>query len=166
LTARLFTVYGPGEHPSRLLPSLLAAAGTGQPLRLTSGEQQRDFTYVQDVAHALLGLGLATTSPGAIVNVATGRLSSVRHFAEIAAAAAGLPANLLLFGALPTRPEEMYHGQVPVDRCRQLLGWVPGTSLAEGIRMTVEFEARRSAWSTSDEVHRDGPARQLHAAPH
>jgi nucleoside-diphosphate-sugar epimerase len=37
LTARLFTVYGPGEHAGRLLPALLEVARTGEPLDLTAG---------------------------------------------------------------------------------------------------------------------------------
>jgi len=58
VTARLFTVYGPGEHAERLLPSLLRAARTGETLPLTAGEQRRDFTYVGDVAEGLLRLGV------------------------------------------------------------------------------------------------------------
>ena len=56
LTARLFTVYGPGELQNRLLPSLVDTARTGRPLLLTAGNQKRDFTYVEDVAHGLLRL--------------------------------------------------------------------------------------------------------------
>ncbi|HWO88892.1 MAG TPA: NAD(P)-dependent oxidoreductase [Gemmatimonadales bacterium] len=137
LTARLFTVYGPGEHPSRLLPSLMEAARSGQPLRLTSGEQRRDFTFIQDAAIALLRLGVVSSVSGEIVNVATGKLISVREFAETAAHCLGLPRHLLQFGALPTRPEEMYHPEVPVERCRRLLGWVPSTTIRDGIRQTL-----------------------------
>jgi len=63
LTARLFSVYGPGELPKRLLPSLLETASTEQPLPLTVGRQKRDFTYVEDIAEGLLRLGLSTALP-------------------------------------------------------------------------------------------------------
>ena len=43
LTARLFTVYGPGEHAGRLLPSLWETAKTGKPISLTTWEQKRGF---------------------------------------------------------------------------------------------------------------------------
>ena len=46
LTVRLFTVYGPGEHAGRLLPSLLEAARRGNDFLLSVGYQQRDFAYV------------------------------------------------------------------------------------------------------------------------
>ncbi len=142
VTARLFTVYGPGEHPGRLLPSLIHAARTGEPLPMTTGEQQRDFTYVEDVAEGLLRLGRAATRPGEVVNLATGRLASVRHFAHTAAEILHIPSDRLRFASLPVRSGEMKHNEVNIARLNQLLQWVPATSIEEGIQKTVNFNAR------------------------
>jgi nucleoside-diphosphate-sugar epimerase len=148
LTARLFTVYGPGEHQGRLLPSLLETAQTRKPLALTTGKQKRDFTYVEDVAEGLLRLGLATTRPGEIVNLATGQLTSVRGFAETAGRILGIPTAHLKFGLLPTRAEEMEHAPVAVERLQRLTAWLPQTGIAEGVRKTLDFES-----SCGDQVH-------------
>jgi nucleoside-diphosphate-sugar epimerase len=138
LTARLFTVYGPGEHAGRLLPSLIETCRTGQSLKLTVGLQRRDFTYVEDVADGLLRLGLAVrVEPGDIVNLATGRLVSVGKFIELAASVLKIPAACLQFGALPTRHEEMEHGDISIDRLREVLSWVPSTSIEEGVRASI-----------------------------
>jgi len=142
LTARLFTVYGPGEHGGRLLPSLLEAARTCRPLELTAGVQRRDFTYVEDVAEGLLRLGAASARPGEVVNLATGRLTSVGAFARTAATILGIPREGLKFSAIPLRPEEMEHSPVTVERLKRLTGWTPPTSLAEGIRQTLAFVSR------------------------
>jgi UDP-glucose 4-epimerase len=139
LTARLFTVYGPGEHAGRLLPSLLKAASNGSSLPLSSGEQKRDFTYVEDVAAGLLHLGLSTVKYGKIVNLATGRLTSVRNFVETAAKVLQIPAEKLIFGAFPTRPEEMQHDPVTIERLKGLTGWFPPTDISEGIYKTMVF---------------------------
>jgi nucleoside-diphosphate-sugar epimerase len=136
LTARLFTVYGPGEHPGRLLPMLLEAARTGAAVELTCGLQQRDFTYVEDVAEGLCRLGLSQAVPGEIVNLATGRLTSVRTFAETAAAILNIPCERLVFGKIPVRPHEMEHSAVRIDRLRSLLSWAPAVGIEEGIRKT------------------------------
>jgi nucleoside-diphosphate-sugar epimerase len=138
LSARLFTVYGPGERPGRLLPTLIAARAGSGPIELTAGLQQRDFTYVDDVAEGLLRLGLhpEPLAEGAL-NLATGRLESVREFALRAAGELGIPAERLKFGALPTRPEEMAHDPVFVRRLFELVGWTPGTSIEEGVRQTA-----------------------------
>lgn len=143
VTARLFTVYGPGEQATRLLPSLVAAARSGDMLSLTSGTQRRDFTYVGDVAEGLVRLGaLLQASP--IINLSTGRLSSVREFVECAAALLGLSDSQLRFGALPARPDELHQGPANVSLLRHHLGWVPQRSIADGIQHTIDFERRFS----------------------
>lgn len=146
LTARLFTVYGPGEHDGRLLPSVLRAAGSGDRLRLTEGGQARDFTYVGDVAEGLLRLGASSAEPGETVNLATGTLTEVRTFVETAARVLSIPEERLLFGALPTRPEEMLHDDVSIERLEALTAWRPKTSIAEGVARTVRFEERYGRW--------------------
>lgn len=140
LTARLFTVYGPGEPAGRLLPTLFEAARTRTPLPLTDGRQQRDFAYVADVAEGLLRLGVSPAKPGNIVNLATGRLTSVRQFAEYGAGVLKLSDGILQFGALPTRLEEMAHQPVAVTRLAALTSWLPPTSIPAGIRLAKEFE--------------------------
>jgi nucleoside-diphosphate-sugar epimerase len=142
-TARLFTVYGPGEHPGRLLPTLMEALSSRQPVRLTTGRQQRDFTYVEDVAEGLLRLGVSRGRPGEIVNLATGNLMSVRAFAETAARVLSIPRDQLRFGALPAPDNDSEHAAVRLDRLRQLVGWTPATTVAEGV-------SRTRAWADRD----------------
>jgi nucleoside-diphosphate-sugar epimerase len=137
ITARLFTVYGAGEHPGRLLPTLLEATTHNEPISLSSGAQRRDFTYVEDVAEGLLRLGAVKSArPGEIVNLATGLLTEVKEFATESARVLGIAPQRLHFGALPARAEEMQHDPVSVARLRQLLGWVPATGIADGVRRT------------------------------
>ena len=100
VTARLFSVYGPGEHSGRLLPSLFEAARTGEPLSLTPGLQRRDFAYVEDVARGLLALALSQARAGEVVNLATGTLERVRDFALVAARVLRIPEERLHFGAV------------------------------------------------------------------
>jgi nucleoside-diphosphate-sugar epimerase len=123
------------------------AIAAAKPLELTSGTQLRDFTYMEDVADGLLRLGLSQAEPGWIVNLATGRLTTVRSFAETAAQILDTPMEHLKFGAIPTRAEEMRHNLVSVERFRRITGTVPFTGIAEGIRRTVRGDepARKPA---------------------
>jgi len=140
LTARLATVYGPGEQPGRLLPTLLGA-GDG-PVPLSAGVQKRDFTYVEDVAEGLLRLAVAGCAPGEIVNLVTGVLTTVREFAEIAARLLGIEPSRLHFGALAIRAEEeMEHLPITNAKLRRLTGWAPPTGISEGVARTREFLA-------------------------
>jgi nucleoside-diphosphate-sugar epimerase len=72
------------------------------------------------------------------VNLATGRLTSVRSFAETAAQVLSVPPERLEFGAIPTRAEEMEHAEVTVERLRRMIGWVPSTAIEDGIRRTLD----------------------------
>lgn len=136
-TARLFTVFGPGEHDGRLLPTLLSAAASGAPVVLSAGTQRRDFAYVEDVAEGLLRLAVSDVNPGEIVNLATGAMHSVRAFAETAAGVVGIPRERLQFGAVPARADEMSHEGVSVQRLRALTQWLPDDDIAGGVARTV-----------------------------
>lgn len=141
VTARAFTVFGPGEHPGRLLPTLRRAALEGTPVRLSAGAQLRDFCYVEDVAEGLLRLGVSTAPPGEVVNLATGRLIPVREFAETAARVLGLAPEQLHFGAESTRADEMRITGVDVRRLEAWTGWTPPDDLETALRRAADFEA-------------------------
>ncbi len=138
-TARLFTVYGPGERPHRLLPSLFNASKTGRPLALTGGKQERDFTYVADAAEGLLRLGTVARVDGAMANLGRGRLLSVKAFALAAARVLGMPNHLLEFGKIPYREDEPKQPSVSTDLLQKLLGWRPTTTVERGIEKTAKF---------------------------
>lgn len=139
VTARLFTVYGPGEHEGRLLPSMLAAVSHNKPIPLTEGLQQRDFTYVEDVVEGMLRLGVVREKLPPIVNLASGKLLSVRQFIETAAEVLKIPSQQLKFGAVPVRVEEMSHDAVTINRLREITGWKPATDVDVGIEKTRCF---------------------------
>lgn len=144
VTARLFTVYGLGEHDGRLVPTLLAAARTGKPIELTAGTQKRDFTYVEDVVEGLLRLGLSNAAPGEIVNLATGHLESVRTFSDTAAQILGIPADLLQWGKLPSRGDDMAHLPVTIEKLRKVTGWVPQMGIEAGIQAMQLIQTTKS----------------------
>ena len=111
-------------------------------LDLTAGAQRRDFTYVEDVAEGLLRLGCCGAQPGAVVNLATGRLMTVREFVQAAARPLGLPDEQLGFGRRPAGADEMEHAPVNTALLRWLTAWRPQTSVEEGGRKTAAFRSR------------------------
>jgi UDP-glucose 4-epimerase len=87
----------------------------------------------------LLRVGRSATASG-VLNIATGRLTTVRRFAEQAAEIMGIPGDRLRFGAEPKREGEMFHDAVDTSRAEQLLGWFPTISIADGVSRTWELE--------------------------
>lgn len=106
---RLFQVFGEGEAPHRLWPSLRRAALAGDDLPLTAGEQIRDFLPVEEVASRLLvACADESIEPGRalIRNLGSGRPQSIREFAEFWWRKWNAKGELQ-FGAVPYRPGEV-----------------------------------------------------------
>jgi nucleoside-diphosphate-sugar epimerase len=134
--ARLFWMYGPREHPARLVPSVANALLRGEPALCSEGTQARDFLHAHDIADALVRLvGSDVRGP---VNVASGAPVPVREVVQHVAAATGR-ADLVRFGARPTSPNEPPVLVADVARLRNELNWTPRVPLAGGLGETVNW---------------------------
>jgi nucleoside-diphosphate-sugar epimerase len=145
---RFFKVYGEGEAPHRLLPSLVAGLARGERVPLSDGTQVRDFIHVDDIVDACIKAGDDTASPSrpltATWNVCTGVGHSVRTFAALVAQAMndgntsagklGERSKLLGFGELPMRADDEPYLVGDGGRMYGELGWRPQHDLAAGIR--------------------------------
>lgn len=137
--ARLFAVYGPGESATRLLPTLIKARDNNEPIEFTAGLHKRDFVYVFDTVEGLIRLGAAASAKPEIVNVASGKLTSIRDFIMTSARVLKISDSRLLFGAIATRTEEMDHDPITNQRLRGLVNWSPKTEIPQGVAQTVAF---------------------------
>jgi nucleoside-diphosphate-sugar epimerase len=131
---RIFFLYGPGEHPDRLVASVVRSLLAGERAPTTDGSQVRDFLHVADVADAFAAL-LATDVEGSF-NIASGEPVQVRDVLAAIGEAVGRP-ELIEFGALPQRPGDPEKLVADVRRMRENVGWRPQYNLAAGIAETV-----------------------------
>ncbi|MGQ0734664.1 MAG: NAD-dependent epimerase/dehydratase family protein [Acidobacteriota bacterium] len=143
VTARLFTVFGPGERPGRLFPTLVDSAQSRGRIPLSMGTQRRDWTYVEDAAEGLLRLAslpaervLSCEWPfdAPSINLASGRLTSVADYARLVAMEFGVATDRLGFGDLEQAADEMQHEPVPVRRLLAATQWCPPDDLPQAIR--------------------------------
>jgi UDP-glucose 4-epimerase len=134
---RLFSVYGPGEAPERLVPSLMRAIAERRPVALTGGRQVRDFVFIDDVVDATLHALFAPAPTGGTFNVGTGVETSVRELAQLACGLAGGDTSLLEFGKLPYRVGERFAWRADTRLATHELGWEATTSLKAGLSSTL-----------------------------
>jgi nucleoside-diphosphate-sugar epimerase len=139
---RAFQVYGPGEAPGRLVPSLAASLLARTPLDLTEGRQVRDFVFVEDVVDAFMAAAERPEAAGATINVGSGVPTSVRELCLGLADATGADRALLRFGALPYRANEGMGLYASTALAEELLGFRAATTLGEGLARTAEAVAR------------------------
>ena len=135
---RIFNVFGPGEAPHRLLPSVIQALDQDRPVELTAGEQQRDLLHVDDVAEAMLAAARSDKLDAfAAYNVCSGQPVRIREVGETAANMLGKPPYLLQWGKLPYRKDEPMWVVGDPTRFQQATAWRPKMSLTAGIRSMV-----------------------------
>jgi nucleoside-diphosphate-sugar epimerase len=134
--ARLFMLYGPNEHPARLVPYVTCALLQGQPALCGDGVAARDFMHVADAARAL-AIILDSGHQGAI-NVASGNCAPVR---EVIATIAGFTGrhDLVRLGARPTAPDEPLRLAASTRFLRDQLGFDPQFDLTNGLADTVSW---------------------------
>lgn len=129
--ARLFHLFGPGEHPDRLVPSVACALAAGEPARIASGRPVRDFAATRFVGEALAALAASdVTGP---VNVASGEGRAIAAIARILADEAGRD-DLLRLGALPDRPGEVPAMVADVARLRREVGFAAPPAVEHDLR--------------------------------
>jgi nucleoside-diphosphate-sugar epimerase len=130
---RAFQVYGPGDHPTRLVPVVLDAARTGAAVPLPSHVSRRDWVWVGDVVDACVRAAAADDlSPGAVLNIGTGVQTSTEELVETAARVTGRPIATAA-GAHPGRHWDTADWVCDPAAARRQLGWVPTVDLAEGL---------------------------------
>ncbi len=143
-TFRLFSVYGPYEEPSRLVPTVVRHCLEGRALEMVSPGTARDFVYVDDVVDAFLRIDKLGSLCGEVLNIGTGLQSTVKDIVEAAVAAAG-NAPPVRWGAMDARPWDTETWVADCTKTRRLLEWAATTQLPEGI-------AKTAAWHREQQI--------------
>ena len=135
----LATVYGPRQVAPAVVPSLLGRLLAGEACVVTGdGSQTRDLVYVDDVVDALVRS--ADRGSGLLVNVGTGRETSVADLLGVLAAQAGVPAPAV--AVAPSPAGERRRVALDPGRARIHLGWSPWTTLDVGVAEVVRSRVR------------------------
>lgn len=144
VTLRIFNAYGQGQHlpPAHppVIPNYLKQAVQDGTLVIhNSGDQTRDFVYVDDVVRAMSAAATAAGVDGEIINVGSGTEVSVRELAD------------LVLEVTEEEPEVVHNPKsdggvkrmrADISRAKALLDYEPQISLREGLRLTLERDPR------------------------
>jgi UDP-glucose 4-epimerase len=143
-TLRLYSVYGPYEEPSRLIPALITRGLSGALPPLVNPEVARDYVHVDDVSEAYIRAASHPTSePGAVFNVGTGEQTSLCQAVAIARRLMAIPAEPS-WGSMPNRQWDTHVWVADPAKIMRELGWHPRFSFAEGLRETTEWFRQHS----------------------
>ena len=151
---RVFNAYGPGQHmPAShppVIPNFLRQATRGGTLVIHGdGAQTRDYVYLDDVVSAMMA---AATAPGVnhlVINIGSGAETSLRELVRMVMDVTGVSAEVI---ANPRTDAGVSRMCADLTLAREKLGYQPRLGLSEGLRLTLERDAR---------FRRDQPTRPI-----
>jgi len=137
---RLYSVYGPYEDASRLVPRLLAHAEEGTLPPLVHPDISRDFVFVDDVCAAFEAVleRADQLERGGVFNVGTGRRSTLSDIVAVVRrqfAIAQEPA----WGSMADRAWDHADWYANPKKAEKILGWRAPTTLSDGMAKTAAW---------------------------
>lgn len=133
---RVFFLYGPNEHPDRLVSSVIRSVLQGQEARCSHGRQIRDYLHVQDVADAIVSV-LDSGIEGPI-NVGSGTAVTLRDMVVTIGRTLGRE-DLIKLGAIPSRANDAPLVVADIERLNREVKWQPSYSMEAGLAHTIEW---------------------------
>jgi UDP-glucose 4-epimerase len=133
---RLYQVYGPNQDKNRLIPIIIDGCKNNKSFPCSSGEQFRDFLFIDDLINALLKC-LDAKVEGKIINIGSGKAIKVKQIIKkiVKFYKSGKP----LFGRIKLRKEEMTKVYPSLLIARRYLGWKAKVNFDKGILKTINF---------------------------
>jgi len=139
VSLRYFNVFGPRQDPlspyAAVIPAFIEALLDGRPPKVYgTGEQSRDFTYVENVVLANIRACTNGAGEGEALNIAGGTQRSLLDLLETLGRILGAKPNPQF---LPRRPGDVMHSYADIRAAKECIGYSPAVGLEEGIARTV-----------------------------
>lgn len=137
---RLYSVYGPLEDSSRLIPNLVRYGLEDRYPDFVNPDISRDFVYIDDVCEAFIdtAINLKAADYGESFNIGSGCKTTIR---DVAAAAREIfnIAAAPVYSSMPDRHWDVSDWFANVEKAKQRLGWQARTNFREGLLLTAEW---------------------------
>jgi NAD dependent epimerase/dehydratase len=137
---RPFNTFGPRQSLRAVIPTIVAQALAGDPIRIGSMAPVRDFTFVHDTARAFLAIARVPETIGATLNVGSGEGISIGALAELISDVVDSDGSVVV-DAERIRPtsSEVLELRCDASRLRALTDWTPTVGLREGLELTAAW---------------------------
>ncbi len=136
---RLYSVYGPLEDASRLIPNVIRHGTLGRYPEFVSPDISRDFVFVDDVCEAFIdaALNLREEDFGESFNIGTGARTTIADVASVSRDLFKIEAPPQF--TMPSRQWDIAVWYANIEKAKARLGWAPRTSLRAGLLKTIAW---------------------------
>lgn len=139
ITLRLYSIYGPYEHPNRLVPSLILHGLRQTFPPLVSPRTARDFLYIDDAVDAILCVANSNSMQrGAVYNVCSGIQTSLGEIVDVAARVLQIPGRPA-WSTMEARSWDSDKWVGSPERIKKDLDWTACVDLETGLRRTIKW---------------------------
>jgi nucleoside-diphosphate-sugar epimerase len=135
---RPFNAYGPWQSCNRIIPEVIVSSLLGEDIKMTGGEQTREFNYIDDIVEGIIKASKSRKAIGELINIGCGEEHSIRDVVKKIVGIVGNN-NKILFGALPYRRNEIWRMFCDNSKARELLEWEPEHTLDRGLKKTIDW---------------------------
>jgi len=140
---RYFTVYGPAGRPDMVIFRFVQWVAEGLPVVIFGdGSQERDFTYVQDIAEGTLAALRPTGFQ--VINLGSDRPTSLMNLLGLVEKMIGRKADLRFE---PVAPGDVRATWADIQQAKAQLNWRPSTSLEDGLSACVGWYRQEREWA-------------------
>lgn len=137
---RLYSVYGPLEDSSRLIPAVIRSGVTGNYPAFVHPGISRDFIYIDDIVAAFVdtALNLKEEDYGESFNIGSGCKTTIADIAGIARELFAID-HEPEFSSMPDRKWDVSDWYANPDKAGRLLNWRPQVALSDGLAKMVAW---------------------------
>jgi len=140
INLRLYSVYGPLEDSSRLIPNILNHAKVKKFPPLVDSDISRDFIFIKDACEAFI-LAASKIHPelyGESFNIGTGNKTTIKELALTIKKVYKIKKNPI-FSNMKKRNWDLNEWYSDSKKAEKVLGWKSKTSLVDGLNLTFNW---------------------------
>lgn len=139
--ARYFNVYGPGEIPGayrNVIPNFTWWALHKKPLPITgTGDETRDFTFVDDIVDGTLRIGVVPEAVGEAFNLASETETKIIDIANMINELTGNSSGIKLTQRRDW--DQITRRRASIEKARKILGYAPKVKIKDGIQKVYSW---------------------------
>ena len=140
---RIFNTYGPRMHPNdgRVVSNFIVQALKGEDITIYGdGQQTRSFCYVDDLVEVMIRMMDSPADFTGPVNIGNPGEFTMLELAEQVIRLTGSNSRLVF---MPLPSDDPRQRQPDIALARKMFDWEPKVSLADGLKKTIDYFARR-----------------------
>ena len=134
---RLYLVYGPGQAMNRIIPIVINNCLKNLSFETSSGEQIRDFIYIDDLLKIIYKSLLIKKSSGQIYNIGSGKPIQIKKLIKMIKKRIG--SGNPLFGKIPLRKDEQIKIYPSINKIKKDFNFTNKFSIRKGLEKTINY---------------------------